>query len=82
MIETFFLSRFCVVMLCCLCAVQDGRLERENLQAKVDLLTSCGSKVLQAGQMFDCVVFHDGSSWRYVCVCVCVWGGGGGGGGY
>lgn len=44
--------------------LQDLRLERENLQAKVDLLSSLASKNSIAGPVYDCVVFNDGHSWR------------------
>ena len=40
-------------------------LEKENLEAKVDILRNLSSKVVLPGSMFDCIVFHDGESWRY-----------------
>ena len=45
-------------------SLQDLRLERENLQAKVDLLSSLANKSSIAGPVYDCVVFNDGHSWR------------------
>ena len=48
------------------CSSQDLRLERENLQAKVDLLSSIANKNNFPGPVYDCVVFHDGTSWRWV----------------
>lgn len=45
--------------------LQEEQFERENLQSRVDLLTSLDKKSTYAGPVYDCVVFHDGHSWRY-----------------
>ena len=42
------------------------RLQREELQARCDLLSNPGSKATNPGPVFDCVVFHDGETWRFV----------------
>ena len=44
--------------------LQEEQFERENLQSKVDLLTLLDNKCSYAGPVYDCVVFHDGHSWR------------------
>lgn len=43
---------------------QDARFERENIQAKIDLLNSLKKTCTVGGPVFDCVVFHDGQSYR------------------
>ena len=40
-------------------------LEKENLEAKVDILERISSKGIVPGAVFDCIVFHDGENWRY-----------------
>ena len=44
---------------------QDERFEHEDLKATVDVLTNLNNKCSLAGPVYDCVVFHDGHSWRY-----------------
>ena len=39
---------------------------REELQSRVDLLTTLSGKNSLPGPVVDCVVFHDGESWRYL----------------
>ncbi|GFS05149.1 tripeptidyl-peptidase 2-like, partial [Elysia marginata] len=42
----------------------EDKTEREDLQAKVDILNSLEKKYPERGAVFDCVVFHDGETWR------------------
>ena len=46
------------------CVLQEDQFDREDLQSRVDLLTSLDKNCSYAGPVYDCVVFHDGSSWR------------------
>lgn len=45
-------------------------LEKENLEAKVEVLGNLSSKAVLPGTVYDCIVFHDGHSWRYVRYCM------------
>lgn len=38
----------------------------ENLQTKVEILSKMSSNVAIPGLVYDCIVFHDGDSWRFV----------------
>ena len=49
------------------------QLEKEDLQARVDILNSLTGKNSIAGPVYDCVVFHDGKSWRYLYACTCTY---------
>ncbi|GFO43768.1 tripeptidyl-peptidase 2-like [Plakobranchus ocellatus] len=46
------------------CTSLEDKTEREDLQAKVDILNSLDKKYPERGAVFDCVVFHDGKTWR------------------
>ena len=48
---------------------QEDKTEIEDLQARVDILNSLDKKYPERGAVYDCVVFHDGESWRFVAVC-------------
>lgn len=43
---------------------QEEKLEKENLQAKLDVLTDSDKKYTDCGPVYDCVVFYDGDTWR------------------
>lgn len=45
---------------------QDDRFKREELEAKVDILNTLEKKYNDIGPVYDCVVFHDGNSWKAV----------------
>lgn len=41
------------------------KLEKEDLEAKVEYLTNAEKKYEDLGPTYDCVVFNDGQIWRY-----------------
>ncbi|KAH3790511.1 hypothetical protein DPMN_168713 [Dreissena polymorpha] len=41
------------------------KLERENLQAVLDVMTDLDKKYNDCGPVYDCVVFNDGETWWY-----------------
>ena len=45
---------------------QEEKSEREELQAQIDVLNNLQKKYTDSGAIYDCVVFHDGSTWRCV----------------
>lgn len=44
----------------------EPQFEKEDLQAKVDVLNSLETNYTDLGPTYDCVVFHDGEMWRLV----------------
>lgn len=40
------------------------KLQKEDLEARVDVLTSLDKKYNDVGPAYDCIVFHDGEMWR------------------
>ena len=46
--------------------LQEDKLEKEELQARLDVLSTLDKKFSCCGPVFDCVVFHDGTTWRSV----------------
>ncbi|XP_023235229.1 tripeptidyl-peptidase 2-like [Centruroides sculpturatus] len=43
---------------------QDDRFQRDELEARVDVLNSLDKKYNDLGPVYDCVVFHDGNTWK------------------
>lgn len=39
------------------------KLEKEDLEAKVDILIASDKKYTDTGPTYDCVLFHDGAKW-------------------
>lgn len=39
------------------------KLEKEDLDAKLDILTNFEKKFIDAGPVYDCILFHDGDKW-------------------
>ncbi|KAK2181249.1 hypothetical protein NP493_405g05002 [Ridgeia piscesae] len=46
---------------------QENKLEKEELQARLDVLANLDKKFSYCGAVYDCIVFHDGTTWR-ACV--------------
>lgn len=51
-----------ILMICCL--LKDDKLMKEELEARVELLGQFDKDHDVAGPVYDCIVFHDGNTWR------------------
>lgn len=40
------------------------KLEKDNIDAKLEILNLCDKKFLDSGTVYDCVMFFDGETWR------------------
>lgn len=43
---------------------QEDKLTKDDLTAAVDILQNAEKKFSDPGPVYDCVVFHDGDSWK------------------
>lgn len=48
----------------CVFISQELKLQKEDLEANIELLDSISNETEHPGTALDCIVFHDGDSWR------------------
>ena len=49
---------------------QEEKQVKEDLQARIEVLNSVEKKCADYGPVYDCIVFHDGSTWRLAIKCM------------
>jgi len=48
----------------CLISLQEEKFAFEELQSKIEALATFEKKFSDYGAALDCIVFHDGTTWR------------------
>lgn len=43
---------------------ESEKLEKENVDAKLEILNFCDKKFIDPGTVYDCIMFFDGEVWR------------------
>lgn len=44
-------------------STEEEKLEKEDIEAKIEFLTNADKKYNDFGPVYDCVLFHDGTKW-------------------